>query len=156
MTTLLTQPMSDDEKHALTQHQQRLNKAQTVTLGIWLEAYKAGDVGFEKMMQSTHQCLERIGVSETSKVRILGTLANDALSYTIPKKTRGGTVKFPIALRKTAATLVELVSTREQLPRTRYAVTKSAYERVSEILLDAGFDVKPSTIIKWVSESKNS
>ncbi len=156
MTTLLTQPMSDDEKRALNQHQQRMNKAQSVALGIWLEAYKAGDVGFEKMIQSTYQCLRRIGVSETLKVRILGTLVNKALSYPVPKKSRGGTVKLPLALRKTSAILVELVSTRERLPKTRYAVTQSAYERVSEILRDAGFDVTPSTLIKWNTESKNS
>ena len=156
MTTLLTQPMSENERRELTQHQQRLNKAQAVALGIWLEAYKAGDVGFEKMIKSTHHCLERIGVSEGTKVRILGTLVNDALSYPVPKKSRGGTVKHPLALRKNAATLVDLVSTRERLPKTRYAVTKSAYEKVSELLWGSGFDVSPSTIIKWVSESKSS
>lgn len=156
MTTLLTQLMSENERRELTQHQQRLNKAQAVALGIWLEAYKAGDVGFEKMIKSTHHCLERIGVSEGSKVRILGTLVNDALSYPVPKKSRGGTVKLPLALRKTAATLVDLVSTQERLPKTRYSVTKSAYEKVSEILRDAGFDVSPSTVIKWASESKSS
>lgn len=157
--TLLTSPLTIEQKIDRDKLEKRVSKAETVALGIWLLEYQVGGVSLERMTREVRSALVRIGVSEQTRHRILGNLLDQVAS--VPQPVRGkGKKGYPVSLKKTATHIVDLVAKSEGLPKTRSETKKkmSAFERTSEILRECGFEVKPETIIDWYSDwrTKNS
>ena len=151
--TLLTSPLTPEQKHYRDQEENRINKAEVVALGIWLQEYQVGGVSLERMTREVRAALIRIGVSEEIRHRILGELLDQLTSVPQPLRSKGKK-GYPISLKKNAALIVDLVVERESLPKTRSATRKkmSAFERTADILRECGFEVKPETIIDWYSD----
>lgn len=154
--TLLTSPLSDEERRRIEEDRQKLDQSYCAALDIWLQGYLAGDEGFETMCKGARNSLLRIGVSVISRQRIIGEMIDKALGVPEPKMTRGRKGS-PIALRKTAAVIVDLVVEREKLPKVRSSTYGkiSAYQRTVSILESAGFDVSEETVIKWYGEFRD-
>ena len=151
--TLLTSPLTPEQKRHRDQEENRINKAEIVALGIWLQEYQVGGVSLERMTREVRAALIRIGVSEGVRHRILGELLDQLTSVPQPLRSKGKK-GYPISLKKNAALIVDLVVEREGLPKTRSATRKkkSAFERTADILRECGFEVKPETIIDWYSD----
>jgi len=151
--TLLTSPLTPEQKRYRDQEQNRINKAEIVALGIWLQEYQVGGVSLERMSREVRAALIRIGVSEQVRHRILGEMLDQLTSLPQPSRSRGKK-GYPISLKKTSANIVDLVVKKEGLPKTRSDTKKkiSAFERTSDILRECGFEVKPETIIDWYSD----
>ncbi|QWD95053.1 hypothetical protein C2759_02635 [Polynucleobacter sp. MG-Unter2-18] len=152
MNTLLTTPLSPQEKKALGDSKRLLDKAQAIALGIWLEGYKAGDISLERMAKGVYRALITIKLPEGTRKHLLGDMVDQALSMSPPVRTRGGGKIHPISLKKTAVSLVDLIATKEGLSKSRYSPKISAYEKASQILNDCGFAVSANTLINWYSE----
>lgn len=155
--TLLTSPLTDDQKIFTQQLGKQVSKAETVAMGIWLLEYQVGGVSLERMSREVKAALIKIGVSERVRQRILGQMLDEATSVPQPKRGKGKK-GYPIALKKTAAIIVEMVAKTERLPKTRSETKKkiSAFERTSQILAECGFEVKPETVIDWHSDWRSS
>jgi hypothetical protein len=152
MNTLLTTPLTSEQQKAIEEREQLWDKAHVIALNIWLEGYKAGDISLEHMIKQTHAALNKISLPERQKQLLLGVLVNDALSIAKPKRTRGTGKTYPTALKKISAILVDSVSNREKLSKSRYSPEQTAFEKVSLVLNDCGFEVSPNTLINWYSE----
>ena len=151
--TLLTLPLTPEQKTYQRKADERLGKAETVALEIWLQEYFVGGVSLERMSREVRAALVRIGVTENSRFSIIGEMIDKATAAPIPKRERGKK-GYPVALKKTTTIIVDLVVEREGLPKTRSDTKKlkSAFERTSEILEECGFKVSSETIIKWYTE----
>lgn len=152
MNTLLTSPLTSEEMKALEGREQLWDKAHVIALNIWLEGYKAGDIGFERMCIEVNAALTKITLPERQKQLLLGIMVNTALASPPPKRIRGGTTKYPASLKKISTTLVNIVATKEGLSKSRYSPDISAYERASQVLNECGFEVPANTLINWYSE----
>ena len=155
--TLLTSPLTSDQKAFRQRLDKQVSKAETVALGIWLLEYQVGGVSLERMSREVKDALIKIGVSERVRQRVLGQMLDEVTSVSQPKRGKGRK-GYPIALKKTAAIIVEMVAKAERLPKTRSETKKkiSAFERTSEILTECGFDVKPETLIDWHSDWRSN
>ena len=155
--TLLTSPLSPEQKAFQRKADKRIEKAEIVALDIWLQGYLVGDVALERMSREVKAALVRMALSDRARRRILGEILDKATDRPEPKR---GTGKkgYPVALKKTAPVIVDLVVEREGLPKTRSNTkkTKSAYERTAEVLEECGFEVTPETVIKWYTEWRDS
>jgi hypothetical protein len=151
--TLLTSPLTSDQKIFRQMLDKQVSKAETVALGIWLLEYQVGGVSLERMSREVREALIKIGVSERVRQRILGQMLDEVTAVPQPKRGKGRK-GHPVALKKTAAIIVEMVAKTERLPKTRNETKKkvSAFERTSQILTECGFDVKPETVIDWHSD----
>lgn len=155
--TLLTSPLTPEQEVFQREADERIDKAETVALDIWLQGYLVGDVSLERMSREVRAALVRIGVSDRTRCRIIGEMLDKAAAKPEPKRGRGKK-GYPVALKKTSPVIVDLVVEREGLPKTRSDTnkTKSAFERASEILEECGFEVTPETLIKWYTEWRDS
>lgn len=155
--TLLTSPLTPEQEASQRKAHERIDKAETVALDIWLQGYLVGDVSLERMSREVRAALVRIGVSDRARCRILGEMLDKVAAKPEPKRGRGKK-GYPVALKKTAPVIVDLVVKREGLPKTRSDTkkTKSAFERTAEVLEECGFEVTPETIIKWYTEWRES
>ncbi|MCM0028704.1 MAG: hypothetical protein NBV55_03285 [Polynucleobacter sp.] len=155
--TLLTAPLTPEQEALQRRIYVRIDKAETVALDIWLQGYLVGDVSLERMSREVRASLVRIGVSDRARCRILGEMLDKVAVRPEPKRGRGKK-GYPVALKKTSPTIVDLVVEREGLPKTRSGTkkTKSAFERAAEVLEECGFEVTPETLIKWYTEWRDS
>lgn len=153
--TLLTSPLTAEQKQALEGQEQLLDSAHVIALDIWLEGFKAGDISFERMSKEVHKALTKIDLPMRQKELLLGMLINRALTLPEPIRIRGGGKTYPTSLKKISASLVDLISNKEQLSKSRYSPHETAYEKASQVLQDCGFEVSPNTLIKWYSEFHN-
>ena len=155
--TLLTSPLTSDQKSLRQKLDKQVSKAETVALGIWLLEYQVGGVSLERMSREVKDALIKIGVSERVRQRVLGQMLDEVTSVPQPKRGKGRK-GYPIALKNTAAIIVEMVAKTERLPKTRSETKKkiSAFERTSQILAECGFDVKPETLIDWHSDWRSN
>lgn len=155
--TLLTSPLTPDQEVFQRKANERIDKAETVALDIWLQGYLVGDVSLERMSREVRVALVRIGVSDRARCRILGEMLDKAAARLEPKRGRGKK-GYPGALKKTSPVIVDLIVKREGLPKTRSDTkkTKSAFERAAEVLGECGFEVTPETLIKWYTEWRDS
>lgn len=155
--TLLTSPLTPEQEASQRKAHERIDKAETVALDIWLQGCLVGDVSLERMSREVRTALVRIGVSDRSRCRILGELLDKAAAKPEPRRGKGKK-GYPVALKKTAPEIVDLVVKREGLPKTRSDTKKkkSAFERTAEILHECGFEVNPETLIKWYTEWRDS
>lgn len=152
INTLLTSPLTQEQIRALEKREQLWDSAHVIALDIWLEGFKAGDISFERMSKEVHKALTKIDLPVRQKQLILGILIDEALSSPEPKRIRGGGKKYPTSLKKISASLVDLISNKEGLAKSRYSPDESAYEKASQVLNDCGFEVSPNTLINWYSE----
>ena len=76
--TLLTSPLTPEQEASQRKAYERIDKAETVALDIWLQGYLVGDVSLERMSREVRAALVRIGVSDRSRCRILGELLDKA------------------------------------------------------------------------------
>lgn len=152
MTTLLTEPLTEEQQKQFKVDEKRLTQAESVALGIWLQAYRAGDANLQRLVNVVHKVLIQIGIPEGSRHRVLGKMIDEALMGPQPTKRVGGASKYPVSLKKTAASLIELVIANENLPKSRDSNHQTAFTRTAEILGNCGFEVSESTLIKWYSE----
>lgn len=152
MNTLLTSPLTPEQEKILEAQEKLWDKAHVIALNIWLEGFKAGDISLERMSKEVYRALSQISLSEPQKQLLLGMMVNQALSLPEPKRTRGGGKPYPTSLKKISASLVDLISNKENLSKSRYSPAESAYERASQILNDCGFKISPNTLINWYSE----
>ena len=150
--TLLTSAPSNDDRAKLSKAQQRLQSAEILVFDIWLEAYKAGDIAFEALIKKLHHTLITVGVTEPQRHRLLGEVICAALEMPQPTRVSGGGKSHPVVTRKLAASLLKLIAKTEGLPKSRLAKGMTAYEKTSEFLKTLGFDVAPSTLIRWSSD----
>ncbi len=155
--TLLTSPLTPDQEVFQRKANERIDKAETVALDIWLQGYLVGDVSLERMSREVRVALVRIGVSDRARCRILGEMLDKVAAKPEPKRGRGKK-GYPVALKKAAPVIVDWVVKREGLSKTRSDTkkTKSAFERTAEVLEECGFEVTPETIIKWYTEWRES
>lgn len=152
INTLLTTPLTSDEIEALKGRELLWDKAHVITLDIWLEGYKAGDISLERMVREVHSALTSIKLPERSKQLLIGSMINEALSSPEPKRTRGGGKRYPTSLKKISASLVDLIASREKLPKSRYSPNQSAFDKAASVLQECGFNVSIETLIKWRRE----
>ena len=155
LNTLLTSPLTPEQIKALEKREQLWDSAHVIALDIWLEGFKAGDISFERMSKEVHKALSKIDLPERHKQLILGILINEALSLPEPKRTRGSGKAYPTSLKKISASLVDLISNKEGLAKSRYSPEESAYEKASQVLNDCGFEVSPNTLVNWYSDFRN-
>lgn len=155
LNTLLTSPLTPEQIKALEKREQLWDSAHVIALDIWLESFKAGDISFERMSKEVHKALTKIDLPERHKQLILGILINEALSLPEPKRTRGSGKGYPTSLKKISASLVDLISNKEGLAKSRYSPEESAYEKASQVLNDCGFEVSPNTLVNWYSDFRN-
>lgn len=153
--TLLTSPLTPEQELALKEQEQLWDRAHVIALNIWLEGFKSGDIGFEKMSNEVHKALTKIALPERHKQRLLGILVNEALLLPKPQRTRGSGKVYPTSLKKIASSLVDQISLNEGLAKSRYSPNESAFEKASQVLADCGFKVSTNTLINWYSEFRN-
>lgn len=154
-STLLTSPLTSEQEACQRQADDKLDKAVTVALYLWLEEYRVGGTGLERMCREVRAALEKIGVSEQARHRILGELLDKALEITNLERGQGKKGN-PMVLKKTTAKIVVMVAERKGLPKSREPKDKeSAFVRTASILTDVGFKVSPETVRKWYAEYRD-
>ena len=153
--TILTAPSTPEQEAFQRKADEMLDKAVTVALYIWLEEYRVGGTGLERMCRKVRAALVKIGVSEQARQRILGEMLDKALEITDLERGQGKKGN-PMSLQKNTAKIVVMVAEREGLPKSREPKGKeSAFMRTAAILSDAGFDVSPETVRKWYAEYRD-
>lgn len=153
--TFLTAPSTPEQEASELRAADKLDKAVTVALDLWLEEYRVGGTGLERMCRKVRAALVKIGVSKQARQCILGEMLDKALEVTNLDRGQGKKGN-PMLLQKTTAKIVVMVAAREGLPRSREPKDKeSAFVRASAILADVGFDVSPETVRKWYAEYRN-
>jgi hypothetical protein len=154
-STLLTSPLTPEQEASQRQADDKLDKAVTVALDLWLEEYRVGGTGLERMCRKVRAALVKIGASEQARHRILGEMLDKALEMTDLERGQGKKGN-PMALQKTTARIVVMVAEREGLPKSREPKDKeSAFVRTAAILADVGFEVSPETVRKWYAEYRD-
>ena len=105
--TLLTSPLTLDQEVFQRKANERIDKAETVALDIWLQGYLVGDVSLERMSREVRVALVRIGVSDRARCRILGEMLDKAAARPEPKRGRGKK-GYPGVLKKTSPVIVQI------------------------------------------------
>jgi hypothetical protein len=154
--TLLTAPLTPEQRESIRKSDDLITKAETVALGIWLDEYKVGGVSLETMCEKVRLALIKIGVSDRARQRIIGETVDQALALPKPGRKRGK-VGHPTSLHKAAAQIVDAVVERDGLSKSRDSGNRqTAFQKTSEILDSAGFEVSIESVIRYYFEYKGA
>lgn len=132
--------------------EEQVERARTLVLEIWLQAYKSGDLTLEKLCMKSRQALKR--VAEGHRQRALGQMLDAALGAyergEVPPRSRGNKGEPP-QLRELARGMVMIANEEYGHPLNRAGNDKpSAFDRVAEILTDLGVGgLTPRQIEQW-------
>ena len=150
MTTLLkggTKFISHEERIA---KDHAYEQGRIIAWTIWFEAYTRGQLSLERLLKNAQLSLIKLGVDDFIRWKTLGQLAEKALKTTPPKRPRGNKGQ-PEALRLIASRLVELAY-NDGYVLNRASNNKTAFEHVTEIMVNLGIPVTPRQIEDWYYE----
>ncbi|MDP2024540.1 MAG: hypothetical protein Q8L16_26955 [Hydrogenophaga sp.] len=150
--TLLGADLTPEQVEASRREDETKEKVRVLVFDIWLQAYRDGEASLEVMLTQARKLLNKLGDQRLLE-RALGSMVNLALSSDPPKRSRGNKGQ-PKVIRKLAVGLVDLVVAHEGLRKSRGGKELTAFERASQILVEAGVATDPRQIEDWYYHPK--
>lgn len=159
MNTLLGGCRSEEEWLAIERDQTKneiaYDRAREVAWLIWFDAYERGQISFEDLISNAKRSIEKLGVQDFLRWKLLGLLCDKALAITPPKRGKGNKGRAS-ALKEICKSLVKMAADDGYpLSRAGNLSKISAFERVAdELLPEIGCFATARSIENWYYESK--
>lgn len=147
-SSLLTDGLDFDAIEKAKREQAQLLGKVSASIEIHLASYEEGYLSFHRFAASVRTALNVLGdENQHQRHALLGEAIEAALLMTPKKLSRGKKGISPRA-RETAIDILKMVRERESRPLTR--LPGNAFERVCEIMTEAGYPgVSATELEKW-------
>jgi hypothetical protein len=153
MTTLLTGDYTPPTPQELARRAEAEKKAEQalnayrLILEQTLLAYQDGEITFESAIRTATRAVRGEDIpADFQWQKMLGAFTERICTTNPQKRGRASSRANPKWLRRAIAELVPSVRKRENLPITRSAKGKNAFDRVTEILKKRGIQTTPSSV----------